>query len=249
VASVASLASAQTILQQWNFNDANGTGLSSATNSISGGATFATNITGVTTNGNGSLVIASNTTGAGARSFADIPDLTTGIYQIDVLIAGWNFTGSPTSGPLLEIGFSGSTANANSSRVAHLYFESTAMQTILAGVAAGTGSSSTPGAQDKFFGLVQTTPINFRLTVDFDARTYTIGTSADNYSVVSGGTIATTPASHIQIRALDNFAIGGTGFLAIDSITLAPIPEPSAAAGLAGLGALGLVLFRRRRRV
>jgi len=240
--------SAQTV-QSWQFNDNSGTTLTGVANAGPGTASFGTTITGATTNGTGALRITSNATGAAGRSFVDIPDITTGIYRINVNVAGWNFTGSPALGPIFELGFSNTTANSNNSRLAHLYFEANATGSILTGLARGTDATNAP--VDISFGLVRSTPITFRLDVDFSTLAYTVSTSDDNYLFTTGGLIsspAARAATHLQLRAQDNFAISGATFFAVDSITLAVIPEPSSYTALAGLAALGLVASRRRRR-
>ena len=89
------------LLQSWQFNDAANTPLNTAVNAVPAGVLFATGLAGVSTNGEGQLVISGNNTGLGARSFANIPDVTSGSLQLDVNVASWNFTGSPTLGPLL----------------------------------------------------------------------------------------------------------------------------------------------------
>lgn len=249
-------ASAQ-LIESFQFNDVASTGLTSVSNSISGGASFATNITDVTTTGSGALRIASNASGAAARSFADIADITSGIVQIDVNVAGWNLVGAPASnGPLLEVGLSAATTGNNAAiRTAHIFFDAdSTVGATLAGVAGGTGSLSTPGSQDQVFdfasgGLLRTSPITFRLIANFDTLAYSISNSDTSYLTLSTGTMAASKGGNfLSIRALDNFALGGTGFFDIDSITLTAIPEPSSFAALAGLVTLGFAASRRRRR-
>jgi hypothetical protein len=236
------------ILQSWQFNDVSGTNLTGVANAGPGTASFGTTIAGATTNGTGALRITSNATAAAGRSFVDIADITTGIYRIDVNVAGWNLTGSPALGPIFEFGFSNTTTDSNNSRLAHLYFEANDTGSIVTGLARGVGSTN--AGDDITFGLVQSSPVTFRLDVNFDTLSYTVSTSVDNYAFTTGGLIsapASRPATHLQFRAQDNFAISGSTFFAVDSITLSAIPEPSTYAALAGLATLGLAVTRRRR--
>ncbi len=239
------LASAQ-VLHTWNFNDTAGTGLnaSASTSSIS----FNLGITGVATNGTGGLVIAYNSASS-TRSFADVPDVGAGILQLDVLVAGWDLSGvtaEPDFGPLVEFGFANVTGSSNgTTRTALIQFAADASGAEIVGVAGGTGSTNT--ATGIAFGKTQATPVTFRLVANFDADTYTISTSADNYSTVTGGTLAADRgANFVLIRTLDNFTEGGGGFT-VDSITVSAIPEPATAAALFGVAALALVGARRRR--
>lgn len=253
--STAGSASAQP-LQSWQFEEPALTVLTGATNSGPGVALFDTPLAGITANGTGSLVVTYNNTLVSGRSFADIPDITSGIVQLDVNVAGWNFVGVGAVGPLLEVGLSAATTGNNAAiRTAHIYFDAdNVVGATLAGVAGGGGSASTPGIQDQVFavgsgGLLRTTPITFRLIANFDTRAYSVSNSDTGYTVLSTGTIATGKAgAFVSIRALDDFTIGGTGgHFTIDSITLTAIPEPSSYAAILGLAAFGLVALRRRR--
>ena len=240
------LASAQ-VLQTWEFDDAAGTGLNASASS--GGILFNTAITGVTTNGTGGLAFAYNSTSS-TRSFADIPDVSTGILQLDILVASWDFSGvtaAPGFGPLVEFGFSPVTGTTNgATRTALIQFAADNTEADILGVASGTGGSNTPAGLN-VFGRVQTTPITFRLVADFDANTYAVSSSANNFATPASGTLAgDRGANFIQIRALDNFTAGGSSFI-VDRITLTAIPEPAATATLAGLAILGVVAARRRR--
>jgi len=250
----ASAASAQ-LLQSWQFNETAGTALNATLNSGPGSSVFASAIAGATTNGSGSLVISGNYA-ASVRSFAAIPSISSGIVQLDVNVSGWSFVGvNAATGPLLEFGLSAaSTGNNAAIRTAHIYYDvDSTVGASLAGVAGGSGSSSTPIAQDQVFappgGLTRITPITFRLIANFDTLSYTVSHSDSAFAVLSSGNIATGKAANfVSVRALDDFSIGGTGGnFAIDSITLTAIPEPSSFASIAGLGVLGLVLSRRRR--
>ena len=219
------------LLQSWQFNDAANTPLNTAVNAVPAGVLFATGQAGVSTNGAGQLVISGNNTGLGARSFANIPDVTSGSLQLDVNVASWNFTGSPSLGPLLEIGLANpsatTTPNSNNTRLAHLFFEVNDLGAALGGVARGGNSTSTTEATDILFGLVRNTPVTFRLNVDFATRAYTVSTSDDYSIITSTGNITTNSptAAFVQIRAIDDFSIGGLGGnFRVDSITLTFIP-------------------------
>ena len=240
------LASAQ-VLHTWNFNDTAGTALSASAGT--GGILFNTAISGVATDGSGGLAIAYTSTSS-TRSFADIPDVGAGILQLDVLVAGWDLSGvtaEPDFGPLVEFGFANVTGSSNgTTRTALIQFAADASGAEIVGVAGGTGSTNT--ATGIVFGKTQAAPVTFRLVANFDADTYAISSSADNYSTVTGGTLAADRgANFILIRTLDNFAEGGGSFT-VDSITVSAVPEPASAAALVGVAALALTAARRRRR-
>lgn len=240
------LASAQ-VLHTWSFDDPVGTALNASASA--GGIFFNTPVAGVATNGSGSLVIAYNSASS-TRSFADIPDVGTGILQLDVLVAGWDLSGvtaDPDFGPLVEFGFANATGSSNgTTRTALIQFAADNTGSDIVGVAGGTGAAGTAG--NIVFGKTQATPVTFRLVANFDADTYVVSSSADNFSTVTGGTLAADRgANFILIRALDNFTVGGGSFT-VDRITVTAIPEPAAATVLLGIAALGLAGVTRRRR-
>ncbi len=240
------LASAQ-VLQVWQFNDGAGTALNASASS--GGILFNNAIPGVTTNGSGGLSFAYNSTSS-ARTFADIPDVSTDILQLDVLVASWDFSGvtaAPGAGPLVEFGFAPAIGTSNGvTRTALIQFAADNVEADIIGVAAGSGFSNTPGGLN-VFGKVQATPITFRLVANFITDTYTVSSSANNFSTPATGNLdPTRGANFIQIRALDNFTAGGSSFI-VDSVTLTAIPEPATYTALAGVAILGFVVARRRR--
>lgn len=240
-------ASAQ-VLQVWNFNDTAGTGLNASAST--GGIQFNNAIAGVATNGTGGLSFAYTSTSS-SRSFADIPDVSTGILQLDILVASWDFSGItalPTFGPLVEFGFAPVIGTTNTAtRTALIQFTADNVEVGMVGVAAGTGSTGT-ALSGNLFGDIQATPVTLRLVANFDTDTYTVSNSANGFSTPASGILAADRgANFIMIRALDNFTTGGSSFV-VDSITLTAIPEPASATALAGLAILGLVATRRRRR-
>ena len=234
------------LLQSWQFNDPAGTALPALANAVAGGAAFSPALDGFAADGAGGLAITYNNAVSG-RSFADIPDVSTGVLQLDVNVAGWDFTGADalvdTFTPLLEVGLSSVSAGNNATiRTAHIYLEvdaaayavNPAYGVLVAGVAGNTGgdgasaAASTDPAEDHLFGFVRTTPITFRLRVDFDTLSYTVSTSDTDHAVLATGAIASGKgANFVSLRGLDDFTIGGSGGrFTIDSITLTYTPPP-----------------------
>ncbi|MBC8011866.1 MAG: hypothetical protein H7067_17405 [Burkholderiales bacterium] len=232
------------LLQSWQFNDPAGTALNAVANAVPGGASFATDLPGVATDGLGRLVIASTNLSQG-RLFADIPDVSTGILQLDVNLAGWQFTGitaPPENGPLAEFGLSSDSVQGNDIRVAHIFFEAdnVVVENDVPGRAVFSGVARTPGgdgispatstatANDHIFGGFRTTPLTIRLIINFQTLVYSVSTSDTNFTAQGTGTIASgKPARYLTLRALDDFTVGGTGGnITIDSITLTYTPPP-----------------------
>ncbi|MBC8011865.1 MAG: hypothetical protein H7067_17400 [Burkholderiales bacterium] len=239
-------ASAQ-VLYSWQFNDVAGTALNATASST--GVLFNNAITGVTTNGTGGLSVGYNSTSS-TRTFADVPDISTGILQLDVVVASWDFSGvtaEPGFGPLIEFGFAPAINSTNgTTRTALIQFAADNVEADIIGVASGTGGTNTPLGLNAF-GRVQSTPITFRLVANFITDTYTVSSSANNFVTAASGTMdPTRGANFIQIRTLDNFTAGGGTFI-VDSLTVTAIPEPAAATALAGIAILGLAATRRRR--
>ncbi len=73
------------------------------------------------------------------------------------------------------------------------------------------------------------------------------GTTSDSIFTVNPSTLFSLNFSEGAFSAATTLATAGTNF-AFRGLEFAPIPEPSAFAGLAGLGALGFAALRRRRR-
>jgi hypothetical protein len=79
--------------------------------------------------------------------------------------------------------------------------------------------------------------------------------SVTNYNSISFATSSVVMTAHPEggsITSIASFGIAGGGIsdnfrISFDNISLAAIPEPMHGAALAGLGALGLIAWRRRR--
>lgn len=138
----------------------------------------------------------------------------------------------------------GTNTNSDGSAMITLSFREDGRIVASVGTAAGVGATSptlvgqASVANDTFYRI--TMDLNFAdgsIVFTFNDTPYT----ATNLFFRS--TAATSMVTSMQVNNV-SFANG----LTIDNLTYTVIPEPSAAAALVGLGALGLAALRRRRR-
>ncbi len=242
-------ARAQTVVDSFQFDEASGTGLTSVTNSAPGGIGFDSDITGVATDGIGSLTIGGVDFGTGGiRSYALVnggSDITSGFVTLDVTVSSWDFG---TSSP--RLGFTLINDDPAAVIIAGFQFD-------VGSADVGVGSFSDTGfdnssADDLILGLTLSSPIVFRLTVNLDAKTYGLEfDDGSGFTAIGSVLSIDDPAfeDNLLIREIQLATrFDGTGgFVDIDSITLttAPVPEPGTVA-LCLLGLLAFFVMRRR---
>jgi len=234
---------AQTVVQDWQFNDANGTTLNNAANSVGGGNSFDTDLSGVETDGSGLLTV--NNAGSTANSWLDTANLgyTTGQYLIEANIASWNLnTDNGASG--LYVGFM--DGNNNTTVTADFNIISNGTNMILASrIGDTTRSGSTNFA-------LSGSDLTIRVLVDLDAGTsgevttsYDLGSTGTFTDIVTGESLNGRSLVDFRFRQSANWS-GASDSLSMDYLTITQIPEPSSIFLLAS--GLTLCLLHRRRR-
>ncbi len=212
--------------QLWEFGEADGTSLGSL--SGSSGDAWNSDIPGVRTDGQSRLVFLP-TLPDPARSFVQIPPVSTGTYEVKVVVSGWNFEGSPAVGPLLEVGLATSPIGLPTRTVAHFSLDTDTTSVALFGSAGGQAASETSEATDRYFPLVRDTPLTIKLVVNFDAGTYSVSTSDDNFLQQASGLLASPrrEATHLFFRTATDYTLGGHGFLKLDRLSYGQTRFPS----------------------
>jgi cyanophycinase-like exopeptidase len=111
----------QITVQQWDFNEAAGTPLPQAANTVEGGSAWNAAIAGVATDGSGRLRIASTNTSV-AYSYAPLNIESGGVFEATIVYSGWdirNGAGSGSQRPIWNFGLR-SAASTSSSLVADI---------------------------------------------------------------------------------------------------------------------------------
>ena len=250
----ASMASAQTITHDFQFNDAATTGLQSVANTgtvstdtwnfdVKDGAL----IQGA---GNGSaFVIGADATAVTTTITKDYTRkvefgtaITTGTYSLDIKMASWTLTnGAISEGFTFKLGNDGVTGQINQVFAVNADASNVRSRHSVAGVVGGAAAQTNVG----FTG----TDFFWRVAGDLDAGTFTTSYSTD------GITYNALIANGTGFTSIGEFLLGIEGTTtwnsasqtAIDSITLTVVPEPSTYALLGGLCALSFAAMRRRR--
>ncbi|MEM8944025.1 MAG: PEP-CTERM sorting domain-containing protein [Planctomycetota bacterium] len=261
---VSNPALATIVLQDWQFNDPNGTNLSAVANTGTLGTAF--NFGGPSTQ-NGNLNLGDPTffkwdvgTGQTFRT-ASFADLTSGQYVFEFVIADWNFGGSVgETNNGIKFNFGDSTLGS-----AQLEFEvaqSPGNDIRVRSQNSNNGNLSGTDAQNQLGGLdlTNTNSVTVQLLADLDTGIWTTqvdaGSDGSFVDLVTDGT-GMNSIDRIQLiieggaNGWDFGGVQGTAgdFVKIDSITLTqvmPIPEPSGIL-MVGSVAIGCSLRRRRR--
>lgn len=244
----AALSTVEAALLDWQFNDANGTGLTALTQSGTFADGFETNITGITANGSGGLVINNNGTST-ANSWLDgTIGLTSGIYQVDALISSYdltNLTGGAVNGTGSGLYMGFTSGDGSTTVTADFNLTGNGTNVFLQGRTA-PGSLAQQGSAT--LGLTGT-DLAIRLTVDFDTANAQLLYSAGNtgiYTSVFTAGIGTRVGTDFRLRQSADLS-ASTDNIVLDSLTVTAIPEPGTFALIALTGiALGIG-YRRKR--
>lgn len=253
---------ADTVLEDWQFDDTNGTSLNATSNTGTVGSSW--NFGGPSTQ-NGTLNIGDANffkwdvgTGQTFRT-VDFAVQTTGQFVFEFQIADWDLGGSDGIGDTnngIKFNFGSSTARAQ------LEFEVSQDNTDIRvrSQNSNNGNLSGTDAQHQLGGLnlTNTAPVTVQLLADLDTGQWStqVDFGTGFVGLVTDGT-GMTSIDQIQLiadgRNGSGWEFGGVGgtateFVKIDSITLTQIvavPEPTSLVllGLAGIG----VMVRRRK--
>jgi hypothetical protein len=232
------------VIEQWDFNDVNGTGLTSVANSA-GSTSWAQDITGgASTDGSGFFRNTADT--SENPSNADIADLSSGVYEFTAFNVDFTGLGGGTD-DMVGIGFrnGSSTAGWGTSsfdlvtlRVGNIDNDTTNWDAIIR-VNSGSGPVDT----------VLNDVAAYASAIDFTAR-YDLDNNEASFFYDSGagrvqiGTTISGVTSNVSHLA---FALGTfSNTLEVDSLALTAIPEPSTFI-LVGVAFGALAIFRRRK--
>jgi len=245
-------ASAQ-VIEDWQFGDANGTGLSSAANSV-GTTSWGSGSGSEPTVQSGQLDIAVTLDGTW---YADVADISSGIYQLDV--TGVTFGSiSGGSNDHFSFGFTEDTGSSNERSWDVLGSNSRDKAMFVLGNENDSGGLDALGFSQGTTFQTSATDLTSDFTGTFDFR---ILWDATNQTVDfswqrNGGGYS---AMGSQLSYLDTDAVGyllldfdmnnstGSDSAQLGAVTLTAIPEPSSLlmVGLAGI--MGFLTLRRRR--
>lgn len=245
------------VLEDWQFNDANGTQLNVANNSGTVGTAF--NFGGPSTQ-NGSLNIGDANyykwdvgTGQTYRS-ASFADLTTGVVTFEYVVADWYLGGSAgETGNGIKFNVGGTTGTMQ------LEFEvaqSPGDDIRVRSQNSNNGSLSGTDAQHQLAGLnlTNTASVTVQLVANLDTGAWStqVDYGVGFMDLVANGA-GMNSINQIQLVAdggVNGWEYNGTGgvaadFVKIDSVTLTQIPEPATLGLIAAFGG-GIVFIRRR---
>jgi hypothetical protein len=213
--------------QLWEYNEPANTPLDQTTGSS--GSAWSGPIVGVASDGLGRLEF-KPTLATSTRVFLPIAALSSGSYEIKIVLAGWSFQGAPALGPLLEVGLANSNTGLPARTVAHFRLDANASGLALAGSAGGPGSSETSETTDRIFPLVRGTPLTIKLVINFTTGTYQISTSDDGFAQTASGLLATPrrTANYLLLRTAADFTVGGAGALRVERMSFGPVQAVAA---------------------
>ena len=250
-----------TIVEDWQFNDANGTALNVVANDGTTGSTW--NYGGPQTQ-NGNLNIGdtkyykwavANQQTYRTASFADI---TTGQITFEFVIADWNLAGSDGLGVVNNgIKFNFGDAQNGSAQLEFEVAQDPSNDIRVRSQNSNNGNLSGTDAQNQLGGLnlTNTASVTVQLLADLDTGAWSTRVDAGSgfVDLVTDGT-GMTSIDRIQLIVDGSNGTGweyggvagtATEFVMIDSVTLTQIPEPATLGLIAAFG--GSILFMRRR--
>ncbi|GEM_PF-4603657 len=241
------------ILQNWQFDDADSTTIDGAANEVGGGASWGDGSGSTPTVQSGQLDLAVNLDGTW---YADIADITSGIYQLDV--TGVTFGSiSGGSNDHFSFGFTENTGSTNERSWDVLGSNSRDRAIFVLGNENDSGGLDALGFSQGTTFQTSATDLtsDFTGTFDFrilwDATNQTVDFSyqrnGGGYSAM-GSQLSYTDTDAVGYLILDFDMNNSTGSdsAQLGAVTLAVIPEPSSLLLMGIAGILGVSLLRRR---
>lgn len=251
---------ADVVLENWQFDDANGTALNVVANTGTIGTSW--NFGGPSTQA-GSLNIGDATyykwnPPADQQTYrtASFAALTSGQYVFEFVIADWNLAGTDGIGTVnngIKFNFG---SNAGKAQLEFEVAQAPSNDIRVRSQNSNNGTLSGTDAQNQLGGLnlTNTAPVTVQLLADLDTGAWStqVDSGSGFVDLVTDGT-GMTSIDQIQLiidasnGAWEYGGAGGTAteFVKIDSVTLTQIPEPATLGLIAAFG--GGILFIRRR--
>jgi len=254
-----SLKATAAIIEDFRFNEASGTLLGSAVNSVNASNTWLVHASTVESaeTGSGTYRIQKQSISTQASNALEIANITTGKVWLVVDIAGWLYTATSTSERMRFAFLDNDPASTSGSTVtAEMDIDRSGNALALRGEALGTGSTN-PLATSYALPLSQTNPITIALELDKTLNKYNVHykDGANPWGSLGAGNLGERSVGVIREGRSIRFAFTGTfgdvgEFFDIDRIYLTdvdPVPEPTGLAMIA-IAAAGFIAWRRRVR-
>ncbi len=243
------LASA-TIIQEFQFNDADGTTIPDAANSADPGNLFDTDAdtSAVTTNGFGQLNASLKSNNSYGSNYVDLAGISSG-RVLAVMELTWNFqsTLNPSENEQVALSLMSADPRTTLATAEWVITREDDDTLTLLGNGVGTGATDLSPVVLNGGSLVQVDTFIAILDLDLDSDTYQVHYSSDggdNYT--SLGTANTDPSRDVEsLRMILNNDLSNDNVL-IDRIYVAAVPEPGTTALLAGVFMVLLACLRRR---
>lgn len=239
--------SGQIILQQWNFEDPDGTSLTNATNSGIDSADWSSTADNLEVF-DGALRLAGDVGGNKNGTFVDpesygVADSPTGIFSFEAVFGGWDLSAFDTKNRTFSVALrSGSN---NLARFAVAYTGTGVNLNVFTQGTLRTSGDNFSNNVETGLAITSSTTYTFRADVDFNEGSVTHYLNGSQVGLVDDLTASDLGGFQLGAFPAADFD-NAAAFVDLDSMTLTAIPEPSTYAAFLGLAALSFIVIRRR---